>query len=317
MKFLNKVILNIKIIFKIIMNILYLIIICIIIFLTFRYSNFENYNKKKDEIINKYDEFCKTVPILTHKKYKKIIFTVTTFFDFKKEDKWLVFCNSMDSILYYHPNIYLFIDFYIINEFSNEPRADWNQIINQKYPFINFVQKTEDFKGQGESLNLILTMIKSYIYWIHWEEAWYITREFLFDAIKIMDNTKLSQLQFTKEGNHTHWIEKAEQQYCHFLPNNNGYCIINYNIEDYPKINLDREFTHDDWMKVKWPLYSIRPSINRVKDYKIGLFLINPQYWPLKFEIEFGERWMRYKNKKGIFIEGPVTRKSTHISTYH
>jgi hypothetical protein len=111
-------------------------------------------------------------------------------------------------------------------------------------------------------------------------------------------------------------IEKTEQKSCHFVPNNNDYCIINYNIDDYPKIDIDRKFTHDDWIKVKWPLYSIRPSINRVKDYKIGLFLINPEYWPLKFEIEFGERWMRNNNIKGIFIEGPVIRKKTHVSTY-
>lgn len=70
-------------------------------------------------------------------------------------------------------------------------------------------------------------------------------------------------------------------------------------------------------MNVKWPLYSIRPSINRVKDYTFGLFLITPELWPLKFEIEFGERWMRNKNIKSIFSEGPVTRKNTHISTYH
>jgi hypothetical protein len=301
------------------MNFFYLALIIILIFLIFRLSNFENYQvfeDKKDDILNKYEKLCQKIPQITNKKYKKIIFTVTTFFDFIKENKWEVFCNSMDSIIQFHPNIELFMDIYVINEYSSNPFADWNQIISHKYPFINFIQKTAEFKGQGESLNLILTMIKQYTYWIHWEEAWFVTREFLFDAIKIMDSTKITQLQFTKEGDHTHWIEKTEQKSCHFVPNNNDYCIINYNIDDYPKIDIDRKFTHDDWIKVKWPLYSIRPSINRVKDYKIGLFLINPEYWPLKFEIEFGERWMRNNNIKGIFIEGPVTRKKTHVSTY-
>jgi hypothetical protein len=100
------------------------------------------------------------------------------------------------------------------------------------------------------------------------------------------------------------------------MPNENNYCILEYNISDYPKINLDKNFSHDDWMNVKWPLYSIRPSINRVSDYNFGKFLIKPEYWPLKFEIDFGERWMRKKYVKGIFIEGSVTRKPTHISTY-
>ena len=45
-------------------------------------------------------------------KNKKIIFTITTFLDFEKEDKWVALCNGIDSILKYHPNIDSFIDFY-------------------------------------------------------------------------------------------------------------------------------------------------------------------------------------------------------------
>jgi hypothetical protein len=248
---------------------------------------------------------------------KKIIFTVTTFLDFNKEDKWLALCNGIDSILKHHPGIDSFIDFYIINEYSPNPKEDWAQKIKEKYSFINFVQKNKELKGQGESLNLILDLIKTYTYWIHWEEAWYCERPFIFEAIQIMDNTKISQLQFTKELNHTHWEDKVDMKYCHRMPNDNNYCIIYYNIDDYPKIDLKKKFSHEDWMSVKWPLYSIRPSINRVKDYNFGKFLIKPEYWPLKFEIDFGERWMRNKNTKAIFLEGSVTRKPTHVSTYH
>jgi hypothetical protein len=70
-------------------------------------------------------------------------------------------------------------------------------------------------------------------------------------------------------------------------------------------------------MNVKWPLYSIRPSINRVSDFTFGKFSENPKFWPLKFEIEFGNRWMKQNNIKAIFVEGPVTRKKTHVSSYH
>jgi len=247
---------------------------------------------------------------------KKIIFTITTFLDFEKEDKWLALCNGIDSIIKYNPGVESFVDFYVINEYSQNQKEDWVSKIKQKYPFINFIQKNNKLRGQGESLNLILDMIKTYIYWIHWEEAWYCDRTFIFDAIQIMDNTKITQLQFTKESNITHWQDKIDMKYCHRMPNNNNYCIIPYNIEDYPKINIDREFTHNDWMNVKWPLYSIRPSINRVSDYNFGKFNVKPEYWPLKFEIEFGERWMGKKYIKAIFAEGCVTRKSTHVSTY-
>ena len=166
------------------MNFIYLIIICIFVFLLFRYSNFENYNEKKDKIKNKYDEYCQNFSIITNKKYKKIIFTITTFFDFNI-DNWLLFCNSIDNILHFHSGICAFLDFYVINEFSDNHKQDWKKIINQKYPFIHFIQKTEEFKGQSDSLNLILSIIKSYTYWIYWnissDEVWEISREFLFD----------------------------------------------------------------------------------------------------------------------------------------
>ena len=279
-----------------------LLCICLIFYLFSRLNHYANPNETFTErkIINN----------------KKIIFTITSYLDFAKEDKWVALCNGIDSILKYHPNIYSFIDFYVINEYSTTHKEDWANKIKEKYPFVNFIQKNEDLKGQGESLNFILNLIKTYTYWIHWEEAWYCDRSFLFEAIQIMDNTNITQLQFTKEYNHTHWEDKINMKYCHKMPNNNNYCILNYNIDEYPKINLEKEFSHDDWMNVKWPLYSIRPSINRVKDYNFGKFLIKPAYWPLKFEIDFGERWMRNKCVKGIFLEGSVTRNATHVSTY-
>jgi len=248
---------------------------------------------------------------------KKIIFTVTTFFDFKKEDKWATFCNGMDSIFKYHPNIDSFIDFYIINEYDPNPREDWEEKLKHKYPFMKLIQKPEELKGQGKSLNLILDLITTYEYWVHWEEAWFATRGFLFEAIQIMDITDITQLQFTAENNVTHWQEKIAVDDCYLVPNNIPYCIIKYNIDDYPLPDLYSEFTHEDWMSVKWPLYSIRPSINRVSDYTFGKFSENPKFWPLKFEMEFGNRWMKRNNVKAIFADGPVTRKSTHVSTYH
>jgi hypothetical protein len=250
-------------------------------------------------------------------KNKKIIFTVTTFFDFKKEDKWSVFCNGMDSIFKFHPKIDAFFDFYIINEYDDNPSEDWNQKIKEKYPFMTFIQKPLELKGQGKSLNLILDMIETYTYWIHWEEAWFATRSFLFEAIEIMNNSKVSQLQFTQENNSTHWNDKIVVNDCYLVPNKIAYCIINYDIDEYPLPDLNNEFIHEDWMNVKWPLYSIRPSINRVSDYTFGKFSENPKLWPLKFELEFGNRWMKQKNIKAIFAEGPVTRKKTHVSSYH
>jgi len=233
---------------------------------------------------------------------KKFILTITTNLE-GKEDKWKILCNAIDSILYYDKNINLFIDIYVINEYSLTPKEDWKIKMSNKYSFINFIQKTKDLNGHGESLNLILDLIKPYTYWIHWDELWYSTRSFIFDAIQIMDNTKITQLQFTKENNQTDWEEKIVLTDCHKMPNNNNYCILKYNTEDYPKFNLDDELTD----KI-FSVYSIRPSINRVKNYNFGKFLVDPKYYPIKYEIEFGQRWMNNKYIKAIFLEGSVTR---------
>ena len=274
------------------MNILYLASIFICIFVIFYL-----YNKILTPI---------ELPVEKKRNNKKFILTITTNFDIKegKEDKWKIFCNGIDSILHHDKNINLFVDFYVINEYSLNPKKDWKVKCNKKFSFINFIQKTKDLQGQGESLNLILDLIKTYIYWIQWDEVWYSTRSFIFDAIQIMDNTKITQLQFTKENDITDLEDKIVLTDCHKMPNDNNYCILKYNIKDYPKINLDVELTD----KV-YSLYSIKPSINRVKNYNFGKFIVKPEYYPTKFEIEFGQRWMDNNYIKAIFLEGSVTRK--------
>jgi len=295
------------------MNFAYTILMIFIIIVFFRFMSITEKATLSSEKID--------LNILSNKKRtlsdKKIIFTVTTFFDFKKEDKWQTFCNGMDTIFKYHPSIKSFIDFCIINEYDNNPRENWELKLKEKYPFMKLIQKPIELKGQGKSLNLVLDLIEPYEYWIHWEEAWFATRSFLFDAIKIMNDTNITQLQFTKEGDWTHWQDKIVIENCYLTPNNNPYCVIDYNVDDYPLPDLDVEFSHETWMSIKWPLYSIRPSINRVSDYTFGKFSENPKYWPLKFEMEFGNRWMKRGCVKAIFTDGPVTRKSSHVSTYH
>lgn len=205
-------------------------------------------------------------------KNKKIILTIPTFLDSTTEDRWLLLSQSIDSILNYNPNIYKFIDFYIINEYSPNLKEDWVTKIKEKYPFINFIQKTEKLIGQPETLNLILDLIQTYVYWVYWEDNSYCTRKFLLDAIHIMDNTKITQLEFSKKYDFI-WEDNNNIKNCHKLPRNNNYCMLSNNE------------------------YSLRSSINRVKDYNFGKF-IN--------ESEFGDRWMKNKYVKGVFFDGCV-----------
>lgn len=294
------------------MNYNYIIIMIFIIIIFFRFMSIIEKGKTSLENFD--------YGLITNKsriiKNKKIILTITTFFDFK-EDRWTLFCNSMDSIFKFHPNIDAFIDFYVINEYDDNPRQDWNQKIKEKYPFMKIIQKSVELKGYRKSLNLILDLIDTYTYWIHWEELWFTTRSFLFEAIEIMNNSNITQLEFTQENNITHWHEKIIVNDCYLVPNNIPYCIIKYDINDYPLPDLNKDFSVDDLINVKRPLYSIRPSINRVSNYNFGKFSENLNLCPIKFEVEFGNRWMKNNNIKAIFVEGPVTRENTHVSSYH
>ena len=269
------------------MNIIYLASSFIAIFILFysyqKLTNPEVFAEKKSNII----------------KNKKIILTIPTYLDFPDEDKWECLYTAIDSILYHEPHIKAFIDFYVINEYCENPREDWKTKVTQKYPFVTFIQKTSDLKGYENTLNIILDLIKTHVYWIHLEESWYSIRPFIMDAMHIMDNSKITQLQFSKvldgtKYGRTDWIEKVIETNCHRIPRYNNYCMIS-NTETDTK-----------------PLYSLRPSINRVKDYNFGKFNVSD-----KFETEFGERWMKKNYVKAIIMEGSAARKMTHVSCFN
>jgi len=90
------------------------------------------------------------------------IFTCTTFFDFEKQDKWNCFCNAIDSILEKHTkdDLNKIKKWIVVNEYSKKPKKDWVAIVNEKYPFIEVIQKTKENTGQASSLNIILEKIK-------------------------------------------------------------------------------------------------------------------------------------------------------------
>jgi hypothetical protein len=249
-----------------------------------------------------------------------IIYTCATYFDFEKQDKLTSFCNGIDSILKYHPNILTTINtWYIVNEYSDNPKNDWKKILEDKYPFITFYQKTKEEKGHPYSINIMLNKIKSYTYWINWEDSWYASKPFLYDAISIMSITNISQLQFTQWKGNVNWLDLSRDR----LKLNN----FNYNfVKIFPTRNIHNIFKNikteiydntiwkQEWFD-NWPLYSLLPSINRVSDYNFGYFLTDLP--AVRFELEFAYRWIKNGNIKAILDDGPVIRnENVHVSTH-
>jgi hypothetical protein len=247
------------------------------------------------------------------------IFTCTTFFDYAKRDSWAMFCRGIDGLLTLHDALTLArIDrWVVVNEYSESPRDDWGQRIASRYPFINFVQKKADQKGQPTSCAMVFDKIRPYTYWIHWEETWYPTRPFLRDAYRIMEGTSISQLQFTtNETGHTDWMKRTSEPKRCAGTGASRYCIVEHT--DALDANVNRKkFATTEEMVEYWPLYSLRPSINRVAFYTFGNFSLETFPPPVMAEYDFAQRWYRNGGVKGIFYDGPVSRSTGFVSTHY
>jgi len=248
------------------------------------------------------------------------IYTCTTYFDFNKQDKWEAFCKAIDSIQIHHTSETLgkINKWFIVNEYSETPKRDWVQAVHEKYPFIEVYQKGPEEKGQAASMNIILQKIKGYTYWIHWEETWYCRRPCIDRMFDVITSTKLSQVQVTQHKETPNWLESNSYHPKKLLITNAGteyYRIFSSSkTEQYLQKSV-YEYTAD--YNLHWPLYSLLPSINCVKDNAIGEFSTDPKLWPFKFEWDYGRRWVLAGNTKAVLPDGPVIRdNSKHKSTY-
>jgi len=255
-----------------------------------------------------------------------VIFTCTTFFDFENKDnqnKWNCFCNAIDSILEKHTqdDLNKIKKWIIVNEYSESPKRDWVAAVHEKYPFIEVIQKTKENIGQARSLNIILEKIKKYTYWIHWEESWYCKLPCLNRMFDVMHNTNITQLQCTQENGMPSWIRSNPN--LHPLSktiNGTEFYELNPNsAETYENLNKKISEFYKNFSSFinNWPLYSLRPSTNRVSGYKFGDFSTQPEYWPFRFEWDFGRRWLLAGNTKAVLPDGPIMRnEESHVSTW-
>jgi len=245
------------------------------------------------------------------------IFTCTTFFDFAKQDKWAAFCKAMDSLQAHHSPVTLerITTWLVINEYSGAPKRDWAAAMRERYPFVEFIQKTAADKGQATSVNIALKRIHGYKYWIHWEESWYCRAPCLDRMFDVMDSSRVSQLQVTQHKERPDWLHTNESQQI-FTTTDHGtdYYIILGSPEHKNYLHKSIGDFNDEFVYY-WPLYSLLPSINRVCDYAIGQFLTDPALWPFRFEWDYARRWYLNGNVKAVLPDGPVVRDS-HVSTY-
>ena len=202
-------------------------------------------------------------------------------------------------------------EYLVVNEYDEMagPAVD---SLRREFPAVRFLQKGAADKGQARSLNLILEHLRRhrYAYWIHWEESWYCTGRFIDDALEILDVTDISQMSL--EDNHWDW---------------RGARLAHLDYEDHPKhVRIKvrdlqayqrRRLVPWDEDISKWPLFSLRPGVDRVADVlRAGDFDTSPHKWPLTFEYDFAHAWLQAGGTTGALRRGHVTRSRHHRSTY-
>ena len=182
-------------------------------------------NKYNKQFLINQNTSDKNVNRTIEKKNKNILFSCTAFF--KNEDKFKNINTALDTFLKYNKNDLDIIDkFIIVVEFSTNNKL-YMDTLKKKYPFIDFIEKKPDEKGQSKSINIIHSYLKKFKYWLHWEDSWFSTSNFLRRIFNIMEkNSIISNLQLTKrEIFYNLPLMDNEWFYCR-LNNNNNIKII-------------------------------------------------------------------------------------------
>jgi hypothetical protein len=233
----------------------------------------------------------------------KILFTITTYLALdRKFDE----VNCALETFFKFENTNKIKKYLLINEYHEKDTSHLLNQIKKKFPKLIIYQKKENEKGQVFSLNIIIKLLKlgDFNYWIQWEEGWFVNQSFIQNGINIIHNENLDQLQFS----YMDWHDQDNKI------KKNGYYLIpsrGNNYYDNAKSNNERTG--------KWPLFSLRPSINRVsKILEIGYFKKNSpnEMWTQKFEYDYSYKFMEKKGIKGSIIGDYVFRNKNHYSTY-
>lgn len=246
----------------------------------------------------------------------KILFTCTSFIS--KPNKLDSLKQTLDKFIHYTPTET--IDrMIVINEYGENTEDSIEELKNM-YPEIEFINKSENDKGQAKSINLIIDILRegNYDYWLHWEDSWILNAPFLDDSIEIMKDDNIDQLQLIDRWHDTHderkelKITKSGKKYTEILK-------INDSIDEQLKPFGNCSDFKLNWAEHRdhWPLFSLSPGIDKVdKILETGYFDTSTELWPITFEFKWSIKWLCNGGRKAVINNSVCQRVDKHISTY-
>ena len=258
------------------------------------YEKIIDYEKTVDyneELVNKISENVRT------KKKNGITFTITTC---KRYD---LFEKTINSFINCCEDIMMIDRFIGIDD--NSSKEDRNNMLN-KYPFIEWIFKSEYSKGHLNSMNMIIDLVDSE-YLVHLEDDWlfYERMDYISKALNILKLDKIITIDNIPNNQNIHikqikqvlfnknYIEVAEQD------TKGGYNCktsdgFNYIIHEHYNDILDKENYNNACTRVNgsnciyWPHYSFRPSVIKTDIFKtIGKYSSESSF----FEREYADRY--------------------------
>ena len=246
------------------------------------------------------------------KKSPRVLFSITTTLHIPGKHRFVE--EALDSLVVHHPDHASVIGrWLLINEYSESAQEEVEVMLRHlkaKFPFLEVIQKSAFDQGQPKSLNIILREVRSgdLPYWLHIEESWRTVRPFLHWSLHFLEgHPYLHQLQLYQAAYYTSHTHTRIT-------------------EDVKVVALDSyidltDADPRDWRaySLKWPSYSLRPSLTQVNFLKANPHLIfntDPAWFPVVFEFDFSIKWQLSGGSMCAVSQEAVMRQEGHTSTY-
>lgn len=242
----------------------------------------------------------------------RVLFSITTMLHIPGKSRFVE--EALNSLIVYHPDHASIIGrWLLINEYSESNQEEVKRMLQHlktRFPFLEIIQKSANDQGQAQSLNIILNELRSgdFPYWLHIEESWRTVQPFLHWSVAFLDDHPyLHQLQLYQAAYYTTHTHTRITEDVEVIALDSHIDLIG----DDPK----------EWRtySLKWPSYSLRPSLTQAGFLKGNPHLIfntDPAWFSVAFEFDFSVQWQLSGGTMCAVIQEAVVRQEGHTSTY-